>query len=107
MKNIQWFPGHMTKAIRRLSDYNKVIDLVIELVDARAPVSSKVHEFQKIFNNKYRLLILNKSDLADLSKLNRFVKQFDNYDKVVYMNLTNNKDVKYERSIFFGFQVRF
>lgn len=64
-KDIQWFPGHMTKARRRMeADLGKV-DMVIEIVDARIPVSSRNPDLQTLAQNKPRLLVLNKADLAD------------------------------------------
>lgn len=65
MAQIQWFPGHMAKAKREISDKMKLIDIVIELVDARAPYSSKNPLFNSIVNNKPRLIVLTKKDLAD------------------------------------------
>ena len=65
MAQIQWFPGHMAKAKREISDKMKLIDIVIELVDARAPYSSKNPLFNGIVNNKPRLIVLTKEDLAD------------------------------------------
>jgi len=63
--NIQWFPGHMAKTRRLLSENLKLIDVVIELLDARIPYSSKNPEIDKIVLNKPKVLVLNKSDLAD------------------------------------------
>lgn len=63
--NIQWFPGHMTKTRRMLADNLKLIDVVIELLDARIPLSSKNPEIDAIINNKPRVIAFNKSDLAD------------------------------------------
>lgn len=65
MAQIQWFPGHMAKAKREISDKMKLIDIVIELVDARAPFSSKNPLFNGVINNKPRLIVLTKEDLAD------------------------------------------
>lgn len=65
MAQIQWFPGHMAKAKREISDKMKLIDIVIELVDARAPYSSKNPLFNGVINNKPRLIVLTKEDLAD------------------------------------------
>ncbi|GAB6092098.1 ribosome biogenesis GTPase YlqF [Furfurilactobacillus curtus] len=65
MAQIQWFPGHMAKALRQLRENLKVIDIVFELVDARIPESSRNPELDEIVANKPRLLILEKSDLAD------------------------------------------
>lgn len=63
--NIQWYPGHMTKAKRMMQEDIKLIDIVIELVDARIPLSSKNPDIDELAKNKYRLILLNKSDLAD------------------------------------------
>ena len=66
-KQIQWFPGHMAKTIRQLTEKKKQIDLVIELVDARIPISSRNPVLSEIFPDHPRLLLLNKADLADKS----------------------------------------
>lgn len=63
--NIQWYPGHMTKARRMMEEDIKLIDLVIELVDARLPLSSRNPDIDNLAKNKSRLILLNKSDLAD------------------------------------------
>ena len=63
--NYQWYPGHMTKAKRMMQENSKLIDLMIELVDARIPTSSRNPDIDEIGKNKSRLIILNKSDLAD------------------------------------------
>lgn len=64
MMNIQWYPGHMTKAKRQMQEDIKLIDVVIELVDARIPISSKNPDIDQLAANKARLILLNKSDLA-------------------------------------------
>ncbi|HIT68170.1 MAG TPA: ribosome biogenesis GTPase YlqF [Candidatus Merdisoma merdipullorum] len=63
--NIQWYPGHMTKARRMMQENLKLVDLVIELVDARVPMSSRNPDIDEMGRNKARLLLLNKADLAD------------------------------------------
>ncbi len=63
--NYQWYPGHMTKAKRMMQENMSLIDLVIELVDARIPLSSRNPDIDELGKNKYRLILLNKSDLAD------------------------------------------
>ena len=63
--NIQWYPGHMTKTRRMMQENIKLVDLVIELVDARVPLSSRNPDIDDLGRNKARLLLLNKSDLAD------------------------------------------
>ena len=63
--NIQWYPGHMTKAKRMMQEDIKLIDIVIELLDARAPLSSKNPDIDNLAANKSRMVILNKADMAD------------------------------------------
>lgn len=63
--NVQWYPGHMTKAKRQMQEDVKLIDLIIELVDARVPFSSRNPDIDEIGKNKARLILLNKADLAD------------------------------------------
>ncbi len=63
--NIQWFPGHMTKTYRQIEEKLKLIDVVVEVLDARIPLSSKNPDIEKITKGKPRIVVLNKSDLAD------------------------------------------
>ena len=63
--HFQWYPGHMTKAKRMMQENIKLIDLVIELVDARIPVSSRNPDIDELGKNKSRLILLNKADLAE------------------------------------------
>lgn len=63
--NIQWYPGHMTKAKRQMQEDIKLIDLIIELVDARLPLSSRNPDIDSLGKNKSRVILLNKADLAD------------------------------------------
>lgn len=72
----QWYPGHMTKARRMMEEDIKLIDLVIELVDARLPFSSRNPDIDKIGKNKARLILLNKCDLADETKNQKWAKWF-------------------------------
>lgn len=65
--NIQWFPGHMAKTRRILTENLKLIDVVIEMLDARIPISSKNPEINELTKGKPRIIVLNKSDLADES----------------------------------------
>lgn len=66
--NIQWYPGHMTKARRAMKEDMKLIDLVIELVDARVPFSSRNPDIDELAAGKARMVLLNKADLADEAK---------------------------------------
>ena len=63
--HFQWYPGHMTKAKRMMQENMKLIDLVIELVDARVPLSSRNPDIDQLAQNKARMIILNKADLAE------------------------------------------
>lgn len=63
--HFQWYPGHMTKAKRMMQENIKLIDLVIELVDARAPLASRNPDIDELGRNKARLILLNKADLAE------------------------------------------
>ncbi|MCI8742306.1 MAG: ribosome biogenesis GTPase YlqF [Lachnospiraceae bacterium] len=63
--NIQWYPGHMTKAKRAMKEDMKLIDLVIELVDARVPLASRNPDLDELGKGKARVVLLNKADLAD------------------------------------------
>ena len=65
---IQWFPGHMAKARRKVQEHLKMVDVVLELLDARIPASSQNPMLGEIIGDKPRLIILNKSDLADLDR---------------------------------------
>lgn len=73
--NVQWYPGHMTKAKRMMQEDMKLIDLVIELVDARIPYSSRNPDIDSLAGNKSRVLLLNKADLAD-DKKNKLWAQY-------------------------------
>ena len=70
---INWYPGHMAKAKRMLEENLKLIDVVIELVDARAPAASRNPDFDALFQGKSRVLLLNKSDLADPATNKRWI----------------------------------
>ncbi|MCL1831030.1 MAG: ribosome biogenesis GTPase YlqF [Oscillospiraceae bacterium] len=77
-QNIQWFPGHMTKTLRMMQSEIKNVDIVIELLDARIPFSSKNPAFTDYVGQKNQLLLLNKSDLAD----SKATEQWLNYYRV-------------------------
>ncbi|MCR5755353.1 MAG: ribosome biogenesis GTPase YlqF [Acetatifactor sp.] len=75
--NYQWYPGHMTKAKRMMQENIKLIDLIIELVDARIPASSRNPDIDELGKNKSRLILLNKSDLADPAKNREWIRYFE------------------------------
>lgn len=95
----QWYPGHMTKAKRQMQEDIKLIDLVVELVDARIPLSSRNPDIDELGKNKFRMIIMNKADLAD-EALNQkwaayfksrgfFVVQLDARSKAGMKTVTN------------------
>lgn len=80
---IQWYPGHMTKAKRMMQEDIKLIDLVIELLDARIPLSSRNPDIDNLANNKSRLILLNKADLADEKVTSLWVEYFNSKGFIV------------------------
>lgn len=76
MADYQWYPGHMAKAKRMMQENIKLIDLVIELLDARAPLSSRNPDIDELGKNKARIILLNKSDLADTKKTKLWAEYF-------------------------------
>ena len=72
-QTIQWFPGHMTKTRRKIQASLKLVDAVAEIIDARIPVSSRNPELHKIIENKPRIILMNKCDMADPSQTARWV----------------------------------
>lgn len=76
--NVQWYPGHMTKAKRQMQEDLKLIDLIIELVDARVPISSRNPDIDSLGQNKARLILLNKADLADERQNEAWKEYFQN-----------------------------
>lgn len=74
--HFQWYPGHMTKAKRMMQENIKLIDLVIELLDARLPMSSRNPDVDELGKNKARLILLNKADLADEKQNDAWMEYF-------------------------------
>ena len=87
--NYQWYPGHMTKARRMMEENIKLIDLVIELVDARIPLSSRNPDIDGLAKNKARIILLNKSDLSDERKNVMWIDYFT--QKGFYVLKLNSK----------------
>lgn len=93
--NIQWYPGHMTKTKRMMQENISLVDIVIELLDARIPFSSKNPDIDELAKNKFRIIILNKVDLADENKTNLWIKYFEDKGfKVVLVNSISGKGLK-------------
>ena len=77
MPAINWYPGHMTKTRRMLQENLKMIDVVVEILDARAPLASRNPDFDDLFAGKLRVVLLNKSDLADSNATKRWITHFN------------------------------
>lgn len=93
--NINWYPGHMTKTRRMMQENIGLVDIVIELLDARIPYSSKNPEIDELAKNKHRIIILNKVDLADDRKTKLWVQHFEEKGfKVVLVNSITGKGLK-------------
>ena len=74
--NINWFPGHMAKTRKQITEDLKLVDVVIEILDARIPISSQNPEIQKIIQNKKKVIVLNKSDLSDENENRKWMEYF-------------------------------
>ncbi len=93
--NYQWYPGHMTKAKRMMQENISLIDLIIELVDAREPISSRNPDIDDLGKNKSRIVLLNKSDLADVRANKEWIAYFQNKGfHVVEINSKTGQGVK-------------
>ena len=88
----QWYPGHMSKAKRAMQGDLKLINVIIELVDARVPLSSKNPDIDPMANGKSRIILLNKCDLADSSVTARWKKYYE--EKGFFVALVNSKNGK-------------
>lgn len=88
----QWYPGHMSKAKRAMQEDLKLINVIIELVDARVPLSSKNPDMDPMANGKSRIILLNKCDLADSSVTARWKKYYE--EKGFFVALVNSKNGK-------------
>ena len=78
MKDIQWFPGHMTRTRRQIAKSLPLVDAAAELLDARIPMSSRNPEMKQLIRNKPRLIILNKADMADPALTARWTQYYKN-----------------------------
>lgn len=93
--NINWFPGHMQKTKRQISELLPLIDVVYELIDSRIPYSSKIVDIDKTIKNKPRILIMTKYDLCDKIETNKWIEYYESKGyKVVKANLNTNDSIK-------------
>ena len=92
--NINWYPGHMAKTKRQISEQLNLIDIVFEVVDARMPLSSKIADIDDLIKNKPRVLVMSKYDLCDKVETDKIAKYYEEKGyKVVKSDLTNNSNM--------------
>ena len=90
-QQIHWFPGHMNKALNEVENKVKLVDVIIELFDARAPLSSINENLTKITQNKKKLIVLTKTDLADPEQTKKWQEYLgQKYDAVLCLDLKSN-----------------
>ena len=94
----QWYPGHMTKAMRMMKENLSLVDLIIELTDARVPVSGRNPALKELAKNKVRLVILTKTDLADESVNRAWQEYFSKEESVLLLNSKDKGNVKKVRA---------
>src|SRR5699024_6922049 len=106
IRMIQWFPGHMAKAKREIKESLSLVDLVIELVDARIPASSQNPLLQEAISGKEKIIVLMKKDLADPEQTKAWIKHFEEQSLTALAVDANNRrdvaklvDVVYEKGI--------
>lgn len=93
--SINWYPGHMAKTRRLISEKYALIDIVYELIDARIPYSSKIKDIYNVIGNKPKIIIMTKKDLCDINITNNWIKYYENLGaKVLLIDLNNNEDYK-------------
>ena len=90
-QQIHWFPGHMNKALNEVENKVKLVDVIIELLDARAPISSINENLEKLIQNKKKIIVLTKIDLADPEATKMWVDELKKkYDSILTLDLKNN-----------------
>ena len=93
--NINWYPGHMAKTKRLISEQINLIDIVYEVVDARIPYSSKIIDIDKFIKSKPRIMIMTKIDLCDMKETKKWIKYYEDKGyKVIPIDLINNNSIK-------------
>ncbi|HBG49788.1 MAG TPA: ribosome biogenesis GTPase YlqF [Cyanobacteria bacterium UBA9971] len=92
---INWYPGHIAKAERKLKEQVKLVDVVFEVLDARIPASSLYDNLDKLLGNKPRLMLLNKSDVSDPDSNSKWMKYLEEKtgQKVIMTSATSGKDI--------------
>lgn len=90
--SINWFPGHMMKTKREISEKLNLIDIVYEVIDARMPISSKIIDLDNLIKDKKRIIIFTKYDLCDKEKTDRYIKTYQEKYPVLVLDLKNCRD---------------
>ena len=91
---INWYPGHMAKTKRIISEKYNLIDIVYEVIDARIPYSSKIKDIDELIKDKPKILIMTKKDLCDINETNKWVKYYENLGyKVILLDLSQNNHI--------------
>lgn len=88
--NINWYPGHMAKTKKQIAQDLKLIDLVIELLDARIPVSSQNPDIKELVKDKKKMIVLNKSDLAEEKATKQWIKYFEDQKEIAVIADSNS-----------------
>ena len=83
MAEIHWFPGHMKKALNNVEEKIKLVDVIVELLDSRAPLSSVNDDLAKLIQNKKRVIVLSKTDLADKEQTKKWLEYFRKDNDIV------------------------
>lgn len=93
---INWYPGHMAKTKKQISEILPLIDIVFELVDARIPSSSRIDDIDDLIKNKPKIIVMTKLDLCDPEETNKWIRKYENEGhKVILLNLSSsNFDIK-------------
>ena len=92
--NINWFPGHMAKTRRQITEDLKIIDIVVEILDSRIPISSQNPDIKEITKNKKKIVVLNKCDLSDEKDNKKWITYFEKKgNKAILVNSNNGKGI--------------
>ena len=93
--NINWFPGHMAKTRRDIANVMSTLDIIIEVIDSRIPLSSRIPDLDKLTNNKKRIIVFNKYDLCDKDETNKWINKYKSEGNVVVTcDSKNSNDYK-------------
>lgn len=95
MVNINWYPGHMAKTKRLISENLNFVDVVYEVIDARIPYSSKIIDLDEYIKDKPRIMVMTKIDLCDMKETEKWIKYYEDKGyKVIGMDLEHNPNIK-------------